>query len=257
MKFNNRNVHISPLAKIGRNVKIGDNTAIYDNVEIGDNTVISNDCIIGEPQNDYYTKDKYINPITLVGANSLIRSHCIVYAGSSIGSGFSCGHRVTIRENSSIGLNCRIGTLCDIQGNLTLQDYVWLHSNVHVGQNTIINRFVFVYPYVIFTNDPRPPSNEIVGPEIGEFTQIAVNTVILPGVKIGKHCLIGANSLVVKNCDDYKLIVGSPGRVVKDTREIIDEKGQNLYPWPYRFERGMPWEVLGFDKWREEYDTIS
>ena len=33
MKFNNRNVHISPKARLGANVRIGDNTVIYDNVE--------------------------------------------------------------------------------------------------------------------------------------------------------------------------------------------------------------------------------
>jgi plastocyanin len=36
MKFNDRNVHVSPKARIGKNVKIGDNSTIYDHVEIGD-----------------------------------------------------------------------------------------------------------------------------------------------------------------------------------------------------------------------------
>jgi acetyltransferase-like isoleucine patch superfamily enzyme len=257
MKFNNRNVYISSQAKIGNNVRIGDNTVIYDNVEIGDNTIVANNCIIGEPLNDYYFNDNYVNPITKIGSNNLIRSHNIIYCGSFIGNGCSTGHIVTIRENSKVGENCRIGTLCDLQGNLTLKDNVWLHSNVHVGQNTVINRFVFVYPYVIFTNDPRPPSNQIFGPEIGEYTQIAVNSVILPGVKIGSNCLIGANSLVNKNCEDYKLVMGSPGKVIKDVRDIQDLNGEKLYPWPYRFERGMPWEGIGFDKWKEENDTLS
>jgi acetyltransferase-like isoleucine patch superfamily enzyme len=257
MKFNNINVFVSPLAKIGKNVRIGDNSIIYDNVEIGDNTIISNNCVIGEPHSEYYDNKNFINPTTSIGSNSLIRSHCIIYSGSEIGNCFSTGHRVTIRENCKIGENCRIGTLCDLQGNLTIKEYVWLHSNVHVGQSTIIQRFVFVYPYVIFTNDPRPPSNQTFGPEIGEFTQIAVNSVVLPGVKIGTNCLIGANSLVSKTCGDYKMVIGSPGKVVKDVRDIIDENGDKLYPWPYRFERGMPWEGIGFDKWKEENDNLS
>lgn len=80
-KFSGANVRISPTAKIGKNVKIGDNTVIYDNVEIGDNTIICNDCVIGEPLNDYYYQpDTYENPKTIIGANSLIRSHTIIYA---------------------------------------------------------------------------------------------------------------------------------------------------------------------------------
>ena len=91
MKFNNINVIISPKAKIGKNVRIGDNTTIYDNVEIGDNTIISNNCIIGEPLNDYYFNEEYNNPSTIIGENSLIRSHTIIYAGNVFGENFSCG----------------------------------------------------------------------------------------------------------------------------------------------------------------------
>lgn len=103
MKFNNRNTFISPQAKLGSNIRIGDNTVIYDNVVIGDNTTICNDCVLGEPLNSYYSDEAYQNPPTIIGANSLIRSHCIIYAGSEFGEYFSCGHRVTIREKMKIG----------------------------------------------------------------------------------------------------------------------------------------------------------
>ena len=107
MKFNNRNVFISPSAKIGHNVKIGDNTVIYDNVILEDNVTICNDCIIGEPLNNYYSDDNYKNPPTVIGKNSMIRSHSIIYANSTFGEGFSTGHRVTIRENAKFGKYCK------------------------------------------------------------------------------------------------------------------------------------------------------
>ena len=254
MKFNNRNIYISPKAKIGRNVKIGDNASIYDNVIIGDNCIICNDCIIGEPMNSYYYDTNYSNSETLIGNNALIRSHTIIYSGCKIGNDFSTGHRVTIRENSVIGNSCRIGTLSDLQGNIIIKDHVWLHSNVHVGQNSIINNYVFLYPFVVLTNDPKPPSNDIFGPEIGEFSQIAVNSVILPGVRIGQHCLIGANSTVVKDCENYSLVLGSPAKTIKDVRDMKDVNGQELYPWPVRFDRGMPWEGMNYAEWKKRND---
>lgn len=252
MKFNNHNVYISPKAQLGKNVRIGDNTAIYDNVIIGDHTIIANDCIIGEPGNNYYYKDDYENPATVIGQNSLIRSHAIIYAGSTFGDHFSTGHRVTIRENSKFGINCRLGTLCDIQGHVTFGDHCWLHSNVHIGQQSTIGNYVFIYPYVVFTNDPHPPSNVCIGPSIGDFSQIAVGTVLLPGVKIGRHCLIGAQSLVGKDVDDYMLVAGNPAKVIKDVRELKSrETGHSHYPWPYNFSRGLPWEKEGFDVWKK------
>ena len=249
MKFNNRNVFISKKAQIGSNVKIGDNTTIYDNVIIEDNIIICNDCIIGEPGNDYYNSE-YENPVTTIKFDSLIRSHAIIYSGVTLGEGFSCGHRVTIRENSVFGQKCRVGTLSDIQGHVSFGDYCWLHSNVHIGQNSTIGNFVFIYPYVVFTNDPTPPSNVCNGPTVGDYSQIAVGSVLLPGAVIGKHCLIGAGSIVGKEIGDYKLVLGSPGKEIKDVREILSkETGLPHYPWPHNFERGMPWEGIGYENW--------
>ncbi len=252
MKFNNRNVFVDENTKIGNNVRIGDNSVIYGNVTIGDNTIISNDCIIGEPLQDYYFNDDYSNPPTIIGSNSLIRSHTIIYCGSEFGNEFSTGHRVTIREFTKFGNHCRIGTVSDIQGYVTFGDYCWLHSNVHIGQKSTIGNFVFIYPYVVFTNDPTPPSDICIGPTVGDYSQIAVFSVLLPGVKIGKHCLIGAGSIVGKDVDDYQLVLGSPAKPVKDVREIKSRLSEDTYyPWPLRFERGMPWAGIGFEEWQK------
>jgi len=252
MKFNNFNVQISKKATIGKNVKIGDNSVILDNVIIGDNTIICNNCIIGEPLSDYYENAEYENPETIIGKDSLIRSHTIIYSGSTIGNNFTTGHRVTIREHMKIGDHCRIGTLSDIQGFSEIGDYCSLHSNVHIGQKSKIGNFVFIYPYVVFTNDPTPPSNVCSGPTVGDYSQVAVFSVLLPGVRIGTHCLIGAGSIVGKDVADYQLVLGSPAKPVKDVREIKSrETGESHYPWPYRFDRGMPWKGLGFDEWKE------
>jgi acetyltransferase-like isoleucine patch superfamily enzyme len=255
-KFNGKDVCISSSAKIGKNVRIGDRTIIYDNVVVGDNTIICNDCVIGEPLNSYYSEwDEYENPETVIGSNSLIRSHTIIYAGNIIGGYFQTGHRVTVRENTVLGSHCSLGTLDDIQGHSRFGDYCRLHSNVHIGMNSTLGNFVFVYPYVIFTNDPTPPSDICIGPTVGDFSQIATGSVLLPGVKIGKHCLVGAGSSVTKDVPDYQLVVGTPAKVIKDVREIKDrETGEPHYPWPLRFECNMPWQGFGFEKWNNKCD---
>lgn len=254
MKFNNKNVFISPKAKIGNNVRIGDNTVIYDHVEIGDHTTICNDCVIGEPLNTYYSDDSYQNPVTKIGENSLIRSHSIFYAGSTFGRNLSCGHRVTIRENVVAGDYLSIGTLCDIQGYVKFGDYCRMHSNVHIGQTSTIGSFVFIYPYVVFTNDPHPPSNICQGPTVGDYTQIAVHSILLPMVNIGENCLVGANTTVNKDFGDEVVIVGAPAKAICSVRDIQskEKEGQMHYPWMYNFERGMPWEGIGFDAWKEQ-----
>ena len=62
--------------------------------------------------------------------------------------------------------------------------------------------------------------------------------------------LVGAGSIVGKDVEDYQLVLGSPAKFIKDVRDIKSRKtGEAHYPWPLRFDRGMPWEKIGFKMW--------
>lgn len=251
MKFTGKNVSIGRNVLIGKNVKIGDNTTIYDNVEIGDNSIISNNCVLGEPLSNYYVDDDYVNPKLIIGPNSLIRSHNIFYAGSKFGANLQTGHFVTIREFTECGSNCLIGTHSDIQGFCKLGNYVRLHSYVIVGQKSQVGNFVFIYPFVVLTNDPTPPSNDIAGVNIEDYAQIAAASVLLPDTFIGENCLISANSTVGGKFPADSFIMGSPAKRVGCLSKMpfFNSEGKRHYPWQKNFERGMPWQGIGYDKW--------
>ncbi|MDO4949032.1 MAG: acyltransferase [Bacteroidales bacterium] len=55
--------------------------------------------------------------------------------------------------------------------------------------------------------------------EIGEESFVGAGSVILPGTKIGKYCIVGAGAVVKGVFEDYSVIVGSPARRIKDVRE--------------------------------------
>lgn len=255
MKFNNHNIKVGKNVKIGSNVRIGDDTVIYDNVVIQDNVTICNNCVLGEPLNTYYTDPNYIQPCTVIGSNSLIRSHNIIYAGSEFGEYFSTGHNVIIREFSKIGHHTNIGTNCDIQGCSELGNYNRLQSSVIIGQKSKLGNYVFIYPYVVLTNDPTPPSNMLIGVEIGDFSQIASSSVLLPGAKIGSHSLVSANSVVNGTFEPNSFISGAPAKRICDLSKaplFNIETGKRHYPWPRNFDRGMPWQGIGYENWVNE-----
>ncbi len=63
--------------------------------------------------------------------------------------------------------------------------------------------------------------------EIGDGCFIGLGARILPGVKLGKHCVIGTNSVVMQGTyDDYSVLVGNPARCIKhfDTKSNSWEK---------------------------------
>lgn len=188
-----------------------------------------------------------------IGKNSLLRSETIIYGDNDFGEALQTGHRVTIREKSKIGNHVRIGTLSDIQGHCEIQDYVNMHSNVHIGQKSIIKKYAWIFPYVILTNDPNPPSEDLLGVTVEEFAIIATSTVVLPGKIIGEGALVGAGSVVTKDVSANMIAVGNPAREKGSTEKIRnDVTGQQVYPWQYTFDRGMPWQGIGYEKWLSE-----
>ena len=57
---------------------------------------------------------------------------------------------------------------------------------------------------------------------IGDGSWIGTGSVVLPGATIGKHCTIGANSVVTGDIPDYSVAVGAPARVIK---RYVDGEG--------------------------------
>lgn len=54
---------------------------------------------------------------------------------------------------------------------------------------------------------------------IGDETFIGAGSIILPGSRIGKFCIIGAGAVVKGEFEDYSVIIGSPARRIKDIRD--------------------------------------
>ncbi len=65
---------------------------------------------------------------------------------------------------------------------------------------------------------------------IGDETWIGINAVIMGNVNVGKHCVVGANSVVNKDVPDYCVAVGNPAIVVKTldvkTGQWVNVKGK-------------------------------
>lgn len=259
---------INLMAKMGKNVIIKEGTIIGENVTIEDNVYIDYGCIIrdnvhikkgsfigarsilGEYLMDFYkNRENSIHPL-IIGENSLIRTENIIYGDTIIGDNFNSGHKVTIREKTKIGNNVRVGTLSDIQGYCEIGNYVGIHSNVHIGQKSKINDYVWIFPYVVLTNDPTPPSEVLIGVIIDSFAIIATGSIILPGVHIYEDGFVGAGAVVNRDVPKETVVVGNPAKEICSVSKIKNKvTGESVYPWRYTFKRGMPWENTSYDAW--------
>jgi len=208
---------------------------IYKNVIIGKNVKIGEFVIIGEPPRGY--KDGELT--TTIGDNCIIRSHSVIYAGNKIGDNFQIGHGVNIRELNEIGNDVSIGTHSIIEHHIKIEDRVRIHSNVFIPEYSYLKKGCWIGPCVTITNVLHPLCEKakecLKGAIIGENTKVGANVTILPDIKIGNNCLIGAGSLVTKSLlEDNCVYAGISSKKIKHIRDLTCPYG--LIEKPYKIE---------------------
>ncbi len=118
--------------------------------------------------------------------------------------------------------------------NLTILDYSCIFSNVTIrAQGKIqIGRGVIVGPEVFISNgdhsitDLSPMSAPII---IGDGVFIGARAMILGGVSIGDHAVVGAGATVTRDIPACAVCIGIPAKVVK-----------------YREKPELTWTILGY-----------
>jgi acetyltransferase-like isoleucine patch superfamily enzyme len=66
---------------------------------------------------------------------------------------------------------------------------------------------------------------------VGKRTFIGCNVTIMPGVKIGKYCVIGAGSVVTKDVPDGTVVAGIPAKPLMTTEEYAQRCLTELKPY--------------------------
>ena len=116
----------------------------------------------------------------------------------------------------SIGDRCLIGRGSGIVG----------HFRIEIGNDVWTGHHVYITDQNHGYEDVSVPISVQSQPEravrIGDRSWIGHGTVVLPGVTIGQHVVIGANSVVTRDIPDFSVAVGSPARVI---RQYSDEQG--------------------------------
>lgn len=131
----------------------------------------------------------------------------------------------------SIGYDCSYKSIRSVflyTENIILGNHVSIGPNAHLdgaGGITIGNGVIMAPNVTIYSRSHNFSENLQALPfdqvmhcaevKIGDYVWIGSHVIILPGVEIGKGCVIGAGSVVSKNIPDYGVAVGNPAKVVK------------------------------------------
>jgi len=135
------------------------------------------------------------------------------------------GNYVRIKRNTSINLHPKDKKSKEIL--LFIGDHVIISEGCIISacNRIVIEENVGISPNVMIIDNSRKPGDiirpskeqklEIGTVHIGADSWIAYGACVLPNVTIGRHCIIGALSVVNRDIPPYSVAVGSPAKVVK------------------------------------------
>lgn len=115
-------------------------------------------------------------------------------------------------QTKHIGQRARVHSHVWIGDKVRIGDDVSIQAFVFIPNGVTIHDMVFIGPHVCFTNDPHPPSEEWKETIVEDHVSIGANATILPGVRLGKGCKIGAGAVVTKDVKAYQTVVGNPAK---------------------------------------------
>ncbi|MGE0756146.1 MAG: acyltransferase [Pirellulaceae bacterium] len=199
---------------------ISPTAVVYPNVILGLNVVIEDFCLVGVPPRGCAPGQLP----TIIGDNSVIRSHTVIYAGNQIGRNFQTGNKANLREENQIGDDVSIGTLSVIEHRVVIGRGVRIHTQVFIPEYSTLEDECWIGPNVVMTNAkyPRSPNvkHELQGPRIGRGAIVTANATILPGVQVGAGSLVGAGSVVTRDVPEGVVVVGNPARIAKRVEQL-------------------------------------
>ena len=153
-----------------------------------------------------------ISANVIMGANVQIHHPDLVNLyGCRLGDDVKIGAFVEIQKGAVVGHRCKVSSHSFLCEGVTLEDEV------------------FVGHGVMFTNDryPRAATGgqlqtdadwQVIATTVRRGASIGSGSVILCGVIIGEHAIVGAGAVVTHDVPAHAIVAGVPARTIGDAR---------------------------------------
>lgn len=168
---------VGRFGRAGRGIVIGDGFQAYapERIQVGNGVAIANRVTLRA-----MTAYPWSNPPQSFSPEIVLEDNCFINNGSQI----SCVRRVAIGADVMIAENCFIAD----------------------------NNHGYADPDLPVRAQPLVADGEV---QIGAGSWIGAHCSIVGNVRIGRHCVVGANSVVTKDLPDFSVAAGAPARILK------------------------------------------
>jgi sugar O-acyltransferase (sialic acid O-acetyltransferase NeuD family) len=112
----------------------------------------------------------------------------------------------SVSEYSSVNIGTVVMQNAVIQSNAIIGKHVIINTSAIVEHDCVISDFVHISPNVTICGNVK----------VGEGTHVGAGAIIIPGIRIGKWSTIGAGCIIINDVPDNVVIVGNPGKIIKN-----------------------------------------
>ena len=184
-------------------------------------------------------RDTVIHPNVTIEGSSVIGEGCIIRPGtrikdSKIGNGVEIRDNCVIRD-SEVGDECTLGPMAHLRGHAVMADKSQVGNFVELKKTNLgrgskashltylgdatIGEKTNIGAGTVTCNFDGKNKHET---HIGDNVKIGSDTMLVAPVTVGDGAATGAGSVVTKNIEPNKLVVGAPAKVIKDLSRIVD-----------------------------------
>jgi acetyltransferase-like isoleucine patch superfamily enzyme len=205
---------------------IGPFAVIHGGTTIGEQARIEEHTVLGKPELGYAVG--HIHPGagggTVIGAGVMVRSGAVVYANVQVGVNTLIGHHTLLRTAVQVGADTQLGHHLTVERATRIGRDVRCSPGSHITSSTVLADRVFLGAGVRTINDKtltwRDPHRQptLAAPRFGTGAKVGSSSVVLAGVTVGEHALVGAGSLVTHDIPPGALAYGHPARVRGEAR---------------------------------------
>jgi acetyltransferase-like isoleucine patch superfamily enzyme len=197
---------------------------IHDDTVIGDDVVIGDFSVLGrkpvKAKRSATTQIVELPPLKLDNG-VIVGSHVTIYRGATIGRSVLLADSSQVREKTNIEEETIIGRNVTVENGCFVGKRCKIETNAYITAFSHVGEGCFIAPMVTFTNDKyagrgKSYNGTIRGPHLEQGVRIGANATILPGLTLHEDAMVAAGSVVTKDVEARKLVMGSPARIVRD-----------------------------------------
>lgn len=117
--------------------------------------------------------------------------------------------RANLTESVKVGTGTVVMNGVSINAETIIGSHCIINTNASIDHDCVLGDFVHISPNAALAGDVH----------VGKGTQIGIGACVIQGIRIGKNCLIGAGAVIIRDIPDHSVVVGNPGKIIKNQAE--------------------------------------